>query len=348
MARWILTCATALCLVLATACSHVKPTAQSDGQYRVQKGETLASIAWRFRIKQTDLAAWNDLEPSANVKPGDRLRLRPPRRDPDSANVAPARPDNTGKRAEIEPPPDSHVVKKGEYLAAIGWRYRLDHLQIAAWNDLSPPYTIYPGQHLRLSPPPGGQPLNQQPPAASDRDPASSPAQPTSTHVSSTTEVPPKPPVAPKPETANDATLVTTPAAVKPKAVADNGWHWPVHGRIIRYFDRNTNEKQGIAIEGQPGTPVLAAAAGRIVYSGSGLVGYGRLVIIKHNERYISAYGHNRRLLVDEGSEVSAKQVIAELGSSGANRPMLHFEIRLNGQPIDPLTLLPPAPEQTP
>jgi lipoprotein NlpD len=121
-------------------------------------------------------------------------------------------------------------------------------------------------------------------------------------------------------------------------------WRWPAQGRLLRRFDSNGTGKKGIAIGGRLNSPVVAAAGGRVVYRGSGLVGYGRLIIVKHNNNYLSAYGHNQELLVDEGDQVRAGQLIARMGSSGTNQVMLHFEIRQNGKPVDPLKLLPRDP----
>ncbi len=118
-------------------------------------------------------------------------------------------------------------------------------------------------------------------------------------------------------------------------------WHWPTAGRVIETFRRGDPRRRGLDIRGRLGQPVEAAAAGRVVYSGSGLPGYGQLIIIKHNDNYLSAYGYNRRLLVGEGQRVRAGQRIAEMGAVGGQGPMLHFEIRRDGRPVNPLRLLP-------
>ena len=118
-------------------------------------------------------------------------------------------------------------------------------------------------------------------------------------------------------------------------------WRWPVDGQLLSRFEAGQPTKQGIDIAGSGGAPVRAAGDGTVVYSGSGLVGYGELIIIKHDEQWLSAYGHNRNRLVNEGAVVKAGQQIAELGRTGASRDMLHFEIRYNGKPVDPLRYLP-------
>src|SRR5690606_14072323 len=118
-------------------------------------------------------------------------------------------------------------------------------------------------------------------------------------------------------------------------------WRWPTEGQLLTTFSAGDPTRQGIDIVGNAGQPVVAAADGEVVYSGSGLVGYGELIIIKHSDTWLSAYGHNRKRLVAEGQRVKAGQQIAEMGRSGASRDMLHFEIRRNGRPTDPLALLP-------
>jgi lipoprotein NlpD len=114
-----------------------------------------------------------------------------------------------------------------------------------------------------------------------------------------------------------------------------------VRGNLLKEFSVNGSGKKGIDIAGIPGRPVKAASAGRVVYSGSGLLGYGQLIIIKHNSKFLSAYAHNRKLIVKEGDQVEPGQKIAELGSTGTDKPMLHFEIRRLGKPVDPLKYLP-------
>jgi lipoprotein NlpD len=124
-------------------------------------------------------------------------------------------------------------------------------------------------------------------------------------------------------------------------ATSNLGWRWPAEGTVIATFLAGDPTRQGIDIAGSGGQPVRAAADGVVVYSGSGLVGYGELVIVKHNDQWLSAYGHNRARLVNEGQLVKAGQQIAEMGRSGASRDMLHFEIRYNGKPVDPQQHLP-------
>lgn len=199
-------------------------------------------------------------------------------------------------------------VRRGDTLYAISRRSGVTPEDLASWNNLSSPDTIYPGQRLKLYPPTGRLATTTVRPGAS----------------SSATTAPPKP-VAP----------------AKPPVASGFSWHWPAEGVVVGKYVAGETTKQGIDIAGASGQPVRAAADGVVVYSGSGLVGYGELIIIKHNEQWLSAYGHNRKRLVNEGQVVKAGQQIAEMGHSGAPRDMLHFEIRYNGKPVDPLLYLP-------
>ena len=193
-------------------------------------------------------------------------------------------------------------VQRGDTLYGIAFRNGVDVNDLARWNGLGAPYTIYPGQTLKLYP--GG-------------------SRPTTTR--------PAPPPAP----------VTRPAPAPAPANSGFAWRWPAEGHLIGRFVGGDATKQGIDIAGSSGQAVRAAADGVVVYSGAGLVGYGELIIIKHNEQWLSAYGHNRKRLVNEGQNVKAGEQIAEMGRTGTSRDMLHFEIRYEGKPVDPLIYLP-------
>ena len=208
-------------------------------------------------------------------------------------------------------------VQRGDTLYGIAFRNGIDFRDLANWNGIEAPYTIYPGRTLRLYPSGGAT--------------ASRPATTTATGQ-------PRP-VTPPPTTQRPPTPVVTP----PPAPAQSGirWRWPADGSLIGRFVAGDATKQGIDIAGSGGQAVRSAADGVVVYSGAGLVGYGELVIIKHSEAWLSAYGHNRKRLVNEGQNVKAGDQIAEMGSTGAAREMLHFEIRYNGKPVDPLQYLP-------
>ncbi len=212
-------------------------------------------------------------------------------------------------------------VQRGDTLYGIASRNGIQAADLAAWNGIAPPdYTIYPGQTLRLYP--GGARTGS----------ASAPA----TAPSAAT----RPATTPPAGGIVRSTATPTPA---PAAPVDSGirWRWPADGHLLGRYVAGDATRQGIDIAGSGGQPVRAAADGVVVYSGAGLVGYGELVIVKHNEQWLSAYGHNRKRLVNEGQNVKAGQQIAEMGSSGAAREMLHFEIRYNGKPVDPQLYLP-------
>ena len=136
--------------------------------------------------------------------------------------------------------------------------------------------------------------------------------------------------------------VVVPSAPVVPATVSAGGWRWPTQGQLIGRFSAGDPKRQGIDIAGTAGQAVVAAADGVVVYSGAGLVGYGELIIVKHSDEWLSAYAHSRKRLVSEGTPVRAGQPIAELGRSGTSRDMLHFEVRRNGKPVDPLQVLPP------
>ena len=197
-----------------------------------------------------------------------------------------------------------HVVQPGQNLFKIAWRYGLDWQDVAAWNGLGDGSRIYPGQKIRLSPPASG--------GSSSRASATGGSGASSGRTASTRVVPP------------------------PK-----GWRWPVDGALLWKFGQSRRNPTGIGIGGRDGAEVRAAAGGTVVYSGGGLIGYGQLIILKHNDSYLSAYGHNRALRVREGESVKAGQVIALMGRGPGDKPLLHFEIRRQGKPVDPLGYLP-------
>lgn len=206
-------------------------------------------------------------------------------------------------------------VQRGDTLYGLAFRNGIDFRDLAAWNGIGSPYTIYPGQSLRLYPSSGSRP------PASTGTVASGPAPRPTTPPATSAPKPPPPQAAPVNSGFN--------------------WRWPADGHVIGRFVAGDATKQGIDIAGSGGQAVRAAADGVVVYSGAGLVGYGELIIVKHSEAWLSAYGHNRKRLVNEGQNVKAGQQIAEMGSSGASREMLHFEIRYNGKPVDPQQYLP-------
>jgi len=276
--------------------------------------------------------------------------------------VRPAAPAAAGMR------PETYTVKRGDTLFSIALDQGHDYKELAAWNKLDNPNLLRPGQQLRLKPPPGEQastvtvspvtssgrvetrPLGapgpaRTAPAAGAQDAIKSepqarklPYSPENVALLQRGETPPA---------AGPASAPAAAPAPAGKTDADSDdedkveWGWPVRGRILAGFSEASNK--GLDIAGKPGDPVTAAAPGRVVYSGSGLRGYGKLVIIKHNKTYLSAYAHNREILVKEGQSVVKGQKIAEIGSTDADAPKLHFEIRKLGKPVDPARFLPPS-----
>ncbi|PRH83686.1 peptidoglycan DD-metalloendopeptidase family protein [Arenimonas caeni] len=238
--------------------------------------------------------------------------------------------------ASVEVPRDgSYVVRRGDTLYGIAFRHGLDYREVAGWNGIRAPYTIYPGQRLKLR---GGQRVAATSGGSVTGMPPARPA-PTPSGTPATT--PPARPAATTPATTPGR--ATTPPPPTPPATSGiaGAWRWPANGQIIGRFVAGDPKRQGLDIAGSAGDPVLAAADGVVVYSGAGLVGYGELIIVKHSDEWLSAYAHNRRRLVGEGASVKGGQQIAELGRTGTSRDMLHFEVRRNGKPVDPLQVLP-------
>lgn len=239
----------------------------------------------------------------------------------------------------------THVVRPGDTLMGIGRLYGQNVNDLVVWNNMMDPNQLRVGQEIRVSPPGGAapepvavvQPVEIRPIAPAGgmqevpvmHEPRGG-KQPYSDQawaaIRPGSSLPPSVPG-------------TAPGAAPPAAVTDSAWLWPAAGQVIAGFNEATNK--GLDIAGSPGDPVIASAAGKVVYSGGGLRGYGNLVIIKHNDDYLSAYAHNQTLLVQEGDEVRKGQQIAELGSTDADRPKLHFEIRRQGRPVDPVQYLP-------
>lgn len=220
-----------------------------------------------------------------------------------------------------------YEVHSGETLYSIAWRFDLNYRELARWNGISAPYTIYPGQRLRMNPPPGARYAASSRRAVPVREPRIHASVAASAKAT-----------APK-RTAH----LAHPSSPKVPQHSVSHWVWPAKGALSGRFSSRAGGNRGIDISGKLGEPVRAAAAGQVVYSGSGLPSYGKLLIIQHNERYLTAYAHNEKLLVHEGDVVRQGQEIATMGRSGTNihRPTLHFEIRRDGEPVDPLHYLP-------
>jgi lipoprotein NlpD len=220
-------------------------------------------------------------------------------------------------------PPGYYRIRRGDTLSEIAERRRIRMRTLAGWNNLSPPYALYAGDLLRVEPPDG----KSSPPGGS----------------------------AGRTVAARGASASGQPRAVRTSArpsstvaggdAASSGitWAWPVRGPVKQGFRGGDRTRQGVRIAVAEGTPVGAAADGTVVYSGSGLKGYGNLIIVKHNARYLSAYGFNRDLLAREGDRVKRGQRLAVAGRAANGEGLLHFEIRQNGVAVDPLRFLPPT-----
>jgi lipoprotein NlpD len=271
----------------------------------------------------------------------------------------------------------THTVKKGDTLIGLALQYGLDYRELAAWNNIENPNIIKLDSVLRLTPPgtivsatsaatdpkpgaPVATPLVPTPwPSASSERPginsATSKAEPRGGKLpysdaayqrllSQAAVVPqPAPTTGAAPAVAAPAAIAPPPLAAAPAATSNAGddveWAWPVKGKLLTTF---TDANKGIDIAGAKGIAVNAAGSGKVIYSGSGLRGYGRLVIVKHNAAWFSAYAHNDKIVVAEGQEVKRGQKIAEMGNSDSDQVKLHFEIRKNGKPLDPTKFLPP------
>ncbi|MDL0432530.1 peptidoglycan DD-metalloendopeptidase family protein [Marinobacter sp. TBZ242] len=227
-----------------------------------------------------------------------------------------------------------HVVKPGETLYSIAWRYGRDYRELGDANNMTSPYNLKAGQVLRLDV--RGNVTSSGDNRSSNRKAASSSPQRSAPSVSRQQE--PQSESRPSVSKAPDR---SSPITGQTQTVASIAWRWPHVGTVIAGYSTSGKVNKGIDIAGKEGDSVRAAASGNVVYAGSGLLGYGNLIIVNHNEHYLSAYAHNRKILVQEGEDVKAGQVIAELGTSGTDRPRLHFEIRKNGNPVDPMHYLP-------
>ncbi|PAS96136.1 MAG: peptidase M23 [Candidatus Dactylopiibacterium carminicum] len=290
------------------------PVVARPGYHIVKRGETLYSIAHVYETDYRTLAAWNGIEDPAVIKAGQELRVQPP-----SGDMEGARPVEQGA-ALISRPVDGAPA-----------------MTSAPQSTTSAPAPVVPaGASSQLKTEPKGGRVAYSTEAWKDlTQPSAAASAPANVATS-------KPAEPPRPMAAQSAPATQSAPAAQQGGVAVNGeveWSWPGTGRVIAGFNDSTNK--GVDLTGNIGDPVLAAGAGRVVYVGSGLRGYGNLVIVKHNDTYLSAYAHNSEILVKEGQTVQRGQKIAALGNSDADRPKLHFEIRRQGKPVDPLKYLP-------
>ncbi len=242
----------------------------------------------------------------------------------------------------------SHKVERGESLYSIGFYYGHDYRDIAEWNNIQSPYLINEGQWLRVAPPDNSnQWWDEEKQIPSNQRFSKKHSQ--QQHKTQARQTPRR--TTPR-QTQNNSDNTRTERRVRKspnkiivedftdKSGKISNWVWPTKGRLLNPDKKFSQRNKGIDIAGRRGQLVVATAAGKIVYSGSGLIGYGQLIIIKHNKTYLSAYAHNEKILVKEGDIVKRGQNIAHMGRTPDNHIQLHFEIRRNGKPVDPLRFL--------
>jgi len=303
-----------------TPASTPAPEAEARVQfYTVKRGDTLYKIAFDNGLDYRELAAWNGIENINMIREGQTLRLAPPGEAtaPAAAGVTtmPLRTAPPVVTGEARPPASPSATP----LVVPGAR-NTDNYKTQP-KALKEPYSEQALRDVQRAaaamPPPTPVADATPPPVVARVEPPKAPALPDA-----------KPAPAPPPEATSDEDKVA--------------WMWPANGKLVTGGSENPNLK-GIDIAGRPGQPVVASASGKVVYAGTGIRGYGKLVIVKHNATWLSAYAHNREILVKEGQQVAKGQQIAEMGNTDADQVMLHFEIRHHGTPVDPLKLLPPA-----
>jgi lipoprotein NlpD len=308
--------------------------------------------AMRISVIGSAALAWCGLliAGCAVISPAPVSERTPPPKPAAKPPVA-AKPDPGVVATPLPPstPGPTYTVRQGDTLFSIAKAHGLDYRELAAWNNVDPA-SIRTGQQLRLTPPDGvaTAPVKPVPGAVETRPldgaaPSADPnikTQPLAQRVQYSDEAYARmAKVQPKPEVKAE-----TKPEIKPDTPRGDGevdWGWPTAGKVIANFNDGTNK--GVVIAGKLGQPVNASAAGRVIFSGTGIRGLGKLVVIRHNSNYLSVYAHNNTLLVKEGQNVGKGQKIAEMGNSDADQVKLHFEIRRQGKPVDPLKLLPPT-----
>jgi lipoprotein NlpD len=296
--------------------------------YTVKRGETLAQIALDHGLDYRELAGWNNIDNPNVIRVGQVLALSPP-----------GQPGSVATGVVTAPLVTTPSIAPSNETRA---------LMTTTGHGNTPTLKSEP-RAMKL--PYSDQALAQLDHAPVSAAPAPAPASatappaPATTSSSSPTAVPPSPATTPgSASVANATPPPSRPESARVPEIDDAkvDWGWPTSGKVIGGYSESANLK-GIDIGGKAGQPVLASAAGRVVYAGAGLRGYGKLVIIKHNNTFLSAYAHNREILVKEGQQVSKGQKIGEMGDTDADQVKLHFEIRRLGKPIDPTKFLPPA-----
>ena len=307
------------------------------------------------------LAACESNPPAPVIDHAPQTKPAPPAPKPVSSKPAEAKP-TTNKDWR----PDSYIVKKGDTLFSIALQFGYDYKEIAAANNIAEPYPIRIGQKLSFTSLNAKVPPTEGKPAAAESDDGVivSPIKTESAGTPSATAIKPAPsavtPVLSEPKAMREAyslealnrksALISAkpndakPADANPTDIktADEenlNWAWPTQGRVMANFNEASNK--GIDIGGSLGQSINAAASGKVIYAGSDLRGYGKLVIIKHNKIFLSVYAHNSKIIVKEGQTIAAGQKIAEMGNTDANAVKLHFEIRHQGKSVDPMKYMP-------
>ena len=323
---------------------QVIPSALPSGNtYQVKPGDTLYSIAFRYGRDYRDLASDNGIAAPYNITVGQNIRLTPTtatvlqagqtsvtdnsQAQSSVKSTVTTNTTNISNKADVAPNTDKvtgdfYTVKAGDSLMSISRKSGVSYSNLIRINHLQKPYGIYTGQRIYLK-------SNSSSESLADRTPQK--VVPVAGGNTQTTAS----------STAVPASVAIAPTKVvsgKSRSVSGVSWMWPARGTVIRNFS-STNK--GIDIAGSRGQNVNAAASGQVVYSGNALRGYGNLIIINHDNEYLSAYAHNDMLLVKEGQRVKKGQVIAKMGSTDASRVMLHFEIRYRGNSVNPRKYLP-------
>jgi lipoprotein NlpD len=353
----------------ASRAESTRPSAgstTSGRRYEVVSGDTLYKIAMQYGLDYREIARWNGIEAPYTIYPRQQLRLDPPGSVPASGDPATAVATAPVATAPVPsaPRPSGRVEQLGGAVAVAPSSGAQSAPAASPGYDpklgVTLPEGAQPIGSAAVAAAPAGSPAIPSPPPEPSSRPVAAPAAssadlpdpgrlemarpsspaataPLNDGVAAATA--PANAVAPAPAD-TPAASSPTPAGPAPKPSAA-GWIWPTTGQVVVTYAAGDPTRQGIRISGSAGQPVLAARDGEVVYSGSGLIGYGELIIVKHSPELLSAYGHNRVRLVKEGQKVKAGEKIAEMGATPANRVLLHFEIRRNGKPVDPLPLLP-------
>ncbi|MCI6796724.1 MAG: peptidoglycan DD-metalloendopeptidase family protein [Succinatimonas sp.] len=284
--------------------SNTAPAGGTD--YRVVQGDTLFSIAFRYGQNYQSLASENGIEAPYNIHVGQIIHIN-----------------GNGQSGTVLQDTNSYIVQKGDTLTSVAKAHNLPPSALVRVNNLSYPYKLVPGQHLTLEDPDAGRKVEKTeqkvvPVAGNDN---------TGALASENEQVTPS----------SSVNIVSG----KTRTAGGVVWMWPAKGKVVRGFSLNENGNKGIDIAGNRGQNVMSAADGQVVYSGSALRGYGKLIIVNHDNEYLSAYAHNDSLLVKEGQKVKRGQVIAKMGSTDSSSVQLHFEIRYKGKSVNPLGYLP-------